>query len=387
VSQDYESLGTSAALARAHVYVLQPEDLRVDSGRPSTDAMTRVQAGGPPDAGRKAFADPSVSRFATSDDELNGLQNLAGVTGGQMFRLASTPPAAVFARVGRESSGYYLAAFEPDESERNGQPHRVAVRVSRERVTVRSGLQVLIARAEKSAASTPRDLLRDAPLYRDLPVRLTAYPSRDGSGGGVRILVVAEPIDPSTTLTGAAFGVFGAEGRLIARSTTPASDLTASPLLATIPVSAGAYRVRVAAVDATGRRGTADFEIDARLTDAGTLKASGLALGVVRAGSFEPRMEFGRDAVAIIYLELYGRVARRGAVSVTMEIGETLDGPPLGTVAARVSQSQTDPDRHVVMAGIPIGGLLPGDFIIRAVISVDGKPVGRVLRTLRKAAS
>ncbi len=39
------------------------------------------------------------------------------------------------------------------------------------------------------------------------------------------------------------------------------------------------------------------------------------------------------------------------------------------------------------MALIPIGGLLPRDFIVRAVISVEGKPFARVLRTLRKSSS
>jgi hypothetical protein len=68
-----------------------------------------------------------------------------------------------------------------------------------------------------------------------------------------------------------------------------------------------------------------------------------------------------------------------------MEIGETLGGPPLGTIPARVSQAD-EAGRRVVTAVIPIGGLLPGDFVVRAVVAIDGKPVGRVIRTLRKAA-
>ncbi len=327
-----------------------------------------------------------MSRFARATDELNGLQNLAGVTGGELFRLVTTPPDAVFTRVARESAGYFVATFEPDVSERNGQPHHLSVRTSREHVTVRGGSQVLIARAEPAVPPTPQNLLRDAPLHRELPLRVTAYPSRDASGDGVRILAVAEPLDPAAKLTGASFGVFGSEGRLIARSTTAAGDLASRPLLAAIPVPAGGYRVRVSAVDALGRSGTADFELEARLVDAGPLKASGLALGVLRAGSFEPRMEFDRDASAVVYLELYGRAPRREAIGVTIEVGETLDGPPLGNIPARVSPSETDPDRHVVMALIPIGGLLPGEFLVRAVVTVDGTPVGQVLRTLRKAS-
>jgi VWFA-related protein len=384
VTQDYDAVGVSAGLARATFYVIQPEDLRVDSGRPPTDSMGRVQSGGPPDPGRRAFEDPSVSRFATSDDELNGLQNLTGVTGGEIFRLMTTAPDDVFARVARESAGYYVATFEPDAGERTGQPHHLAVRALRNHVTVRSGSQVLIARADGPVAPTPQTVLRDPQVRRELPLRVTAYSARDPSGSGVRILAVAEPVDPAVRLTGAAFGVFGAEGRLVARSTSTADDLRTRPLLAAIPVEAGAYRVRVAATDALGRAGSADFELDARLIAAGPLAASGLALGVARAGSFEPRMEFAGDAAAVVYLELYGSVPRRDALTVTVEIGETLAGPPLGSMPARVSQPD-DTNRQVVTAFIPIGGLLPGDFVVRAVVSIGGKPVGSVVRTLRKA--
>jgi len=76
--------------------------------------------------------------------------------------------------------------------------------------------------------------------------------------------------------------------------------------------------------------------------------------------------------------------ARRDALSVNVEIGETLDGPPLGRIATQVSQSEEDPERYVVTAAIPIGGLQAGDFLVRAVINIDGKPAGRVMRTLRK---
>lgn len=371
--EDYENVGVSASLARAHFYILQTGDLRLDGERPPSDAKGR--------------ADPAVSGIAT-DGGLDGLQNLARVTGGEFFRLAAVPADTFFERVGRESSGYYLAAFEPDAPERDGQPHRVAVSVLRGRATVRSGSHVLVPRpAAAPVTTTPLDFLRVPQLYRDLEMRITAYPSRDGAGPGVRIVALAGPVEPSTQLAGVAFAVFGADGRLIARSTMPKRELSASPLVAAIPVSPGAYRLRVAALDSAGRPGTADFELDARLTDAGPLRASGLALGVERGGSFEPRLEFGEEAAAVVYLELYGRMPRAEGVSVTMEIGETPDGPPLDTVLARVSRSASDPDRHVAMAAVPIDGLLPGDFVVRAVISVDGTPVGRVLRTLRKTAS
>jgi VWFA-related protein len=386
-ARDFDAVGVAAGLAAAQFYVVQPEDLRIDSGRPPTDGMTRQAPGGPPDPGRRAFSDPSASRFARSDDELHGLQNLAGVTGGEMFRLTSISPDAVFARVARESSGYYLAAFEPDAAERNGQPHRLEVRVAREHVLVRAGGQIQIGRNDEDAPPTPQAVLASPAVRRSLPLRITAYPSRDPSNGGVRILAVAESLDPSAKLTGAAVGVFGPEGRLVARTTIPPGELRAATLLAAIPVSPGPYRVRVAAIDDAARSGTADYEIDARLGELGPLRASGLALGTAVGGSLEARLEFVREPAAVAYLELYGPLGRRGATTVSVEIGETLDGPPLGTLPAQLTTSKDDPSRHIVTAVIPLGGLLPGDFIVRAVVSIDGKVAGRTVRTLRKAVS
>ena len=33
---------------------------------------------------------------------------------------------------------------------------------------------------------------------------------------------------------------------------------------------------------------------------------------------------------------------------------------------------------------IPLGTLEPGDYVVRAVVTSDGRPLGRVYRTLRK---
>ena len=38
-----------------------------------------------------------------------------------------------------------------------------------------------------------------------------------------------------------------------------------------------------------------------------------------------------------------------------------------------------------LLAGLPLGDLPPGDYAVRAIASLDGQPVGQVVRTLRKA--
>ena len=41
----------------------------------------------------------------------------------------------------------------------------------------------------------------------------------------------------------------------------------------------------------------------------------------------------------------------------------------------------------MVIGALPIAALPPSDYVVRAIVSVDGRPVGRVLRTLRKATA
>ena len=48
------------------------------------------------------------------------------------------------------------------------------------------------------------------------------------------------------------------------------------------------------------------------------------------------------------------------------------------------AQLASSPERRMIVGAVPIAALPPGDYVVRAIVSVDGRPVGRVLRTLRK---
>ena len=43
-----------------------------------------------------------------------------------------------FERIARELLGYYLVGFAPEPGDRDGKSHKIAVRVARERATVRA---------------------------------------------------------------------------------------------------------------------------------------------------------------------------------------------------------------------------------------------------------
>jgi VWFA-related protein len=359
----FQNVARAADEARAQFYVVQAE-----------------HAGG-------GAVDPTAL-FGGNTNPMVGLENLAGVTGTQVLRLASTDN--VLSRIVRETAGYYQMTFEVEPSERNNSAHRLEVKVSRPGVTIRVRPSVTIAKADtaatKASAKTPRETLRDSKAYRDLPIRATSFFSRNASDPNKRLMVVAaiEPIDPSIKPTSVVAGLYDRAGKLIAEWVSKPEELASLPVKAAMLAPAGTYRLRAAAGDAGGRIGAVDSEVVVELPWAGPMNLSSLVLGVQNAaGALSPKLEFGSgDPNAMVFFELYGGRANMqlGAV---VELAETANGPALLTAQPRWSAT-SEPDRFNATAQIPMGSLAPGDYIVRAIVGVEGRPEGRIMRTLRK---
>ena len=313
-----------------------------------------------------------------------GLEHLAGTTGNRMIRLAGSTENAM-ARLAAETSAYYRATFAPEESERTGLTYRVNLHVKRPAIEVVAPPIVLIPKADGSRAGTKaasaREMLRVSQAYRDLPLRAAAFASRDESAGMVKIVVLFEPVDAAALLKSAAVGLFDEKGKLSVQATADPANLARTPPMMATVSKPGTYRMRVAATDGDGRSGTVDIDVKAELTGADALKLSSLVLGVAEAGKFAGRLQFYTEPTAVAYLEIYG--VAKGALSADLELADTENGPASVSGAMRITGGASD-DRHVALGGIPIGALPPGDIVVRAIVSIDGKPVGRVTRTLRK---
>jgi VWFA-related protein len=361
-SDHYEAVGAAARAARGRFYIVQPHELIVDSAR--------------------ELRNPGASRFATSDDALAGLQNLAGVTGAELFRLSGTQPDPVFRQVAGETSGYYLIDFEPAPAERTGQSRRVDIRVNAPDVVVRHQAQIVLGRIEGRKDPeflSPHDMLRGARRFRTLPLRAIAYPAQGPDG--LMVLAIAEPAEPGVRVTAAAMGIVNPRGNLVQQWTADKQDLQRPWLLASFPVNPGNYRVRVAAIDSAGRHGTLEYAFTASLTQAGPLRLSGIALGVTVDGDFQPRMLFGSEQSATVYVEMYGRMPQP---AVRIELADSLDGEALFGVNAMVRDGGS-PERRIAVGALPISSLMPGDYLVRVLVTDDGKPMGTSSRTLRKA--
>jgi hypothetical protein len=323
-----------------------------------------------------------IDAMAThSSNQDSGIESLAGVTGGEFVRLSGNSQPAV-SRLLRETAAYYVAAFTPDAAER-GQRLRVDLHATRDNVRLRTRPAVDVPK-ELSAKgpSSPKDMLRTAAEYRDLPLRATAYTSQMPGTREVKVVALFDTAE-GASLASASIALFDEKNTLKRQWTAQPADFAKRPVVAALAAPPGAYRMRVAAVDAAGRAGTTDYQLTADLVRADPLQLSALVLGTRKdAGGFEPRMAFTTEAVAIGLLEIYG-VPKGATVAVNLDVASSLDGPALAAADTNVTPGKTD-DTRVAFGGFSIDALRPGDYLMRAIVILDGKPVGRVVRTLRK---
>jgi hypothetical protein len=313
-----------------------------------------------------------------------GLQSLAGSTGADLIRITGDNQSGI-GQIARETTAFYRATFDlPPSNTRSN--HRIDVRVSRKNVKVRAQRTLALDdRLSEVAATAPatRDMLRMARIYRDLPLRVVAFASRGSSDNRVKVTVAFEPADDTARLKSAAIGLFDDKGKLAAQWTGQSTDLARRPAVAALGAPIGAYRLRVAASDERGLGGTVDDEIWVGLTNAGTVKLSGLALGTARSGSLAPALQFHSESAAVGYLEIYN-VPKTAEVAVGLEVATAANLSPLGSVPAKVNTASDDDSVRLVLGVIPLAALPPGDYIVRAVVTLEGQSVGRVARTLRK---
>ena len=324
------------------------------------------------------LTDALVNRSATQDA---GFESLAGATSAEFIRVSASPQAGV-ARMLRETSTYYTATFEPDPSEHAGQTLRIDLKSTREKVKVRARPAVDIPKVNLAKNTSPQNMLRTAAEFRDLPLRAVAYPAPTVGSDEVTIVTAFESID-GTAITSASVGLFDEKNTLKKQWTAKPDELAKRPTQAAVTAPAGTYRVRVAALDGSGRPGTADYDLQAQVPRADPLKLSALVLGTQGPGGFAPRLDFKGESVAIGMVQIYG-VPKGATVKMDLDVSPTADGVALATADTTVMPARAD-DQRIAFGGFSIDSLQPGDYLMRAVVSLDGKPVGKVVRTLRKS--
>ena len=364
-TQMFERMGNAAAQARAHFWVIQPEQI-MNRGSLGTETIGGVG-------------------YTGSENPLEGLEHIAGVTSAERLSLATAGDETLIA-IARETTSYYSAVIDTTVSDLDGITRGLDVKIARAGVRVRARPKLYLPKpaSARPVAKTPAEMIKDPRQYHDLALRAAGYASLAGADGTMKVIAVSEPVDPSTKITALTAALFDAQGRLTRQVTATPEQLSSSPQMAALLVPPGQYRLRIAAVDAAGRGGSTDAEVSAETTAAGPLKLSSLVVGLSRNGSFVPRLQFGNEPVAIGFLEIYGGAAGQG-IGAAVEIAKTLDGPPL-VVTRLAIEASGDPGLFRATGAVPIGALPPGDYVVRALVALKDQPYGRVVRTIRKVA-
>lgn len=351
------------------------------SSSPARRAIEDVAAAAANQRVQLFVIEPGASAAAPSA----GLTALAAATGGLVLPAGT---AAAFASIASQSATRYELAFSPASNLRNDKAHRVQVLSLRTDVRVAAPASVMIPRTDATPEGMVAltDMLSHRRAYRDLPLRLAVYPVLDKDRDQLRLLILGESEDPSRTLAWAEFALIAPTGAVIARWKVESADAAVRPLMTAALAPPGAYRLRMAASELSGRRGTVDVEFDARLTPAGAFALGPLMFGALAVDAFQPQLQPSADTPAIMaYAEVYGQPDAADTWTATFEIARTPDDAAMVTTAGSV-RSTPDPQRRAALGTLDLAALSPGDYVVRAIVLRNGAEIGRVSRTLRKAA-
>jgi len=356
----FRVITAAAGAAHANFYVVQPADIGMNASGWKDNIAGSTSLG--------------------SDNPLEGIEHLAGVTGGTRLPLDAGGTGSLL-RVARETSAFWNAELEPDPGDASKQRRTLDVRVARRGVTVRARPEIAFAetsRATSTTRPTVANLLVSRDAFAELQLRVGAFSMREADGR-LRVGIVVEPADAGVSFDSVGAVLIEDDSRVVARWF--ASDATLRPLLGAMVVPAGSYRLRVAAIDKSGRIGVAEDAIEASLTTVGPLSLGSMMLGVARESGVGVRLEFGSEPTAIASFDIYGGKGGE-RMTATLEVALSLGGPAVVSIPLVLTRAG---DTRVVATGsVPLGALPPGDYVIRGTIGLDDGTTGRVVRTLRK---
>ena len=355
-----------AAAARTTVYVIKVDEPQIDMSE-----------------GQRPPSPAEDARMRES-----GLQAVTAITRGDIFR-ARYNPGPLFDRLDRELSGYYLLGVEARPDDRDEERRSIAVSVRRDGAHVRARREVQFTDLHEGESSDERlaRTLRSPVVTTELPLRVATYTYPDS--GRMRVLVATEvggEVDFTSDVT-LAYSLRDAEGTVLASGrqavTAEVADTPRGPILQysrSMLVDPGTYALRVAVLDAAGRRGSVEHPLDARpQADAAVVVGDLMVADTPQGpGAFHPPVEARvASGLLTVYTELYGEAASLlERARVVMEVATDPSGPAQATADAVLGGMAEIPLR-VVRAEVPVDHLPPGRYVVRARVLRDFAEVAR----------
>ena len=413
--ETYASLNSLEALLRDMAIldgqkslILLSESLIVEAGDAQLEDLIRVAAVGRVSVNVLLMDVPGMdvtqgllppSPIQDRHLEESGLESLAVLSRGALFKVIGSGE-RIFERLASELSAYYLLGVEQQPGDNDGKRHRVEVEVRRKGLTLRSRSAFVVSTA---TSVKPEDRLMTAlrsPFgVAEIPMRVTNFTYQDPDSDKVQIFLAAEVGQagaPAAEYT-VGFVVIDDQGRVVVggdekRKLMPIDGRENVPLgyAARLLVEPGKYSLRLAAVDAEGRRGSVVRDLSAWKTAGEEFAVGDLMVGAPPPENrpMEPQVEPQvHEGVLAAYVELYASspAAFDDAV-VAMELADDVDGPPLATITTH-ELAGSRPTTRGAQAVFSVGNLPSGRYVVRAQITRGGKPAGMLVRPLVLAAS
>ena len=385
--------------------VLISEGLVVDGERFVTSGMGRLLAAShatvyamKPEPSDSDASQPRAPQNVNQERAIKetGLSVVTRLGGGDVFRIIGNPDFS-FGRLRSELSGYYLLGFEPDTTDRDGKQHKIAVSVGRPGVQVRSRAEFTVDPPGRgNAEQTIAGLLRSPAFATAVPFKLTTYAFQDPESSKIRLLVALE-VDRTDSGGEMALGIamVKPDGETGATFYQPAIEppkdgsLTQTAF-ATLLVEPGTYTLKAALVDGRGRRGSLERPVRAYMTRMSRFRATQLMIGGGETQAPTPNTIVPTVSGTLsgshlhAYMELFADAATAfDGTAVTIEVVPEGGATVVATTSAALQPTGPDARVRAVAGSLRLSLLPAGDYVARAVVQVDGKPIGDMTRAFR----
>lgn len=335
-------------------------------------------------------------------DRLQSLGSLAAETAGELVTDAEGQLDRVLARIAESTEDYYLVGFAPAAGNQagNNRYRRIQVIVTRPgvHVSARTGYA-------PNPAATPADRRRTinaallAPFSQQgLRVEYTTYTLRGSAADTQRVIVslAAELPVASPDATGAdvVYVVRNVGTGKVAASGSDVMSLPEAPTDTGVTVGTGFYRVqfevpagaylmRAVVREPGGLLGSADRRFQVRALNGPDVTASDLVIGSSDAAGLPVRATVYESEVLDGVFELYGRTAAQlDAVTVTADLVPVGGGQTAVSVRADLQpvKSGGGGTSRGARVDLPLEGVTPGEYLVRATVRNRGDTVTELLR-------
>lgn len=347
---DLQQFARAAEAARVSLYALQPP----------TTGMDASTSGGPTGA----------SRALNSHEGLDGLASAAVAARGAAFSISGTAD-NVLQRINRETSGYYLLAFEREATDKDDARVKIDVRVNRAGYDVRARSEVSPKAAAAATLPVTGDvktaigrLIRWPVAVGELPMNIDVYVTHRDKASIDGQALIAVDLGAAAELNALGFEITNADGKAVQDGFEATPSTTALSggrrYFSALTLAPGRYTLKFAAVDHDGRRGSIERRFSVTGDAVTSLRVGELILGETSANGFAPVAKVTGPFVALV--DVLPGSQDPGALSAVMSLTDAA-GQSLMKSDVPLRPS-ADGARFSATAGLDTATIPDGDYVM-----------------------